>query len=108
MIDHADRAVGELRPDDINHHDQRASLAGINDPGLLGQGLGTEAMHLAIDYAFGPLGLHRLTVRVLEYNTRAIRAYQSCGFSIEGRERQAASIGGQCYDDLMMGLLAID
>ena len=107
VIDHEGRAVGGLRLDDIDTHDRRASLAiGIQDPVLLGQGLGPEAMRLAIGYAFGPLGLHRLGLRVLEYNTRAIRAYRKCGFVIEGREREAAEVGGQRYDDVIMGLLA--
>lgn len=109
VIEHEARAVGELRLDGINTHDRRASLAiGINDPALLGQGLGTEALLLAIGYAFGPLGLHRLSVRVVEYNTRAIRAYRKCGFVLEGRERQAAQVGRQRYDDLIMGLLATE
>lgn len=109
VIEHAGRAVGQVRLDDIDRHDDRASLAiGIEDAGLLGQGLGVEALHLAIGFAFGPLGLHRLSVRVLEYNTRAIRAYRRCGFVIEGRERQAAHVGEERYDDLIMGLLATE
>jgi RimJ/RimL family protein N-acetyltransferase len=54
------------------------------------------------------LGLHRLSVRVLAFNGRAIRAYQKCGFRIEGRERESAWIDGTWHDDLIMGLLADD
>ena len=109
VIEHDGRAVGEVRLDDLDRHDERASLAiGIAAAGLLGQGLGTEALHLVIAQAFGPLGLHRLSVRVLAYNTRAIRAYQSCGFVVEGREREAARVGEERHDDLIMGLLATE
>ena len=34
------------------------------------------------------LGLHRVGLRVLAYNDRAIRCYKKCGFREEGRERQ--------------------
>jgi RimJ/RimL family protein N-acetyltransferase len=44
-------------------------------------------------------------VRVVEYNARALRAYQKCGFVIEGREREAAFVDGTWFDDVMMGIL---
>jgi RimJ/RimL family protein N-acetyltransferase len=49
--------------------------------------------------------LHRVSVRVLDYNLRAIRAYQKSGFVIEGREREAALVDGAWHDDLMMAIL---
>jgi RimJ/RimL family protein N-acetyltransferase len=54
------------------------------------------------------LRLHRIGIRVLAYNTRAIRAYEKCGFTIEGREREAAFVNGVWHDDMMMGLLETD
>jgi RimJ/RimL family protein N-acetyltransferase len=55
--------------------DGRASMAvGIDDPDLLGRGVGTEAIELLPRQAFEEMQLHRLSLRVLEYNTRAIRA----------------------------------
>jgi RimJ/RimL family protein N-acetyltransferase len=60
---------------------------------------------LILDHAFHDLNLHRVGIRVLAYNTRAIRSYQRCGFLIEGREREAAFVNGQWHDDVIMGLL---
>jgi RimJ/RimL family protein N-acetyltransferase len=85
----------------------RAAI-GIADAALLGQGLGSEAIQLAVAHAFGPMGLHRLSLRVLAFNGRAIRAYQKCGFRVEGRERESALIDDVWHDDLIMGLLAED
>jgi RimJ/RimL family protein N-acetyltransferase len=51
------------------------------------------------------LNLHRISARVLDYNTRAIRAYETCGFVVEGRERESAHVDGKWHDDVMMGLL---
>lgn len=98
--------IGEIRLDRIDPVDRRASLAvGIVDPAALGQGLGTAAVRLVLAYAFGPLGLHRVSVRVLAFNVRAIRCYAKCGFVEEGREREAARIDGVWHDDVIMGVL---
>ncbi|KAA1178367.1 GNAT family N-acetyltransferase [Rhizobium tropici] len=98
--------AGVIRLDNVNHQDRRATMAiGINNPALLGKGFGTEAITLLLNYAFGEMGLHRIGIRVLAYNTRAIRAYEKCGFVIEGRERETAYVNGSWHDDIMMGLL---
>jgi RimJ/RimL family protein N-acetyltransferase len=101
-----DRLIGEVRLDRIDRQDRRASLAiGILDPDCLGRGLGTQAIMLVLCHAFHDLKLHRVAIRVLAYNTRAIRTYQKCGFLIKGREREAAFVNGQWHDDVIMGLL---
>jgi RimJ/RimL family protein N-acetyltransferase len=105
VIEHG-KLIGEARLDRVDRQDRRASFAiGILDPGALGRGLGTEAAQLVLGYAFGELKLHRVSVRVLAYNERAIRSYQKCGFVVEGREREAAFVNGQWHDDVIMGLL---
>ena len=45
---------------------------------------------------------------MLEFNDRAICAYEKGGFVVEGREREAALIGADWHDDLIMGLLDRD
>jgi RimJ/RimL family protein N-acetyltransferase len=42
---------------------------------------------------------------VLEYNTRAIRAYEKCGFVREGIERETALVDGAWHGDVIMSLL---
>lgn len=101
-----DRLIGDVRLDRIDMQDKRASLAiGILDQECLGKGLGTEVIMLVLGHAFRDLKLHRISIRVLSYNARALRCYQKCGFLIEGRERETAFINGQWYDDFIMGLL---
>ena len=98
--------IGEIRLDRVDLRDRRASLAiGIEDASQLGKGLGTEAILLVLGYAFDVLKLHRISVRVVDYNIRAIRAYQKCGFVVEGREREAAFVDGIWHDDVMMAIL---
>jgi RimJ/RimL family protein N-acetyltransferase len=106
VIEHAFKVIGEARLDRVDMQDRRASFAiGILDPQCLGKGIGTEAMRLVLRFAFDQLKLHRVSLRVLAYNHRAIRSYQKCGFVIEGYEREAAWVNGQWHDDVIMGLL---
>ena len=70
-----------------------------------GQGYGTEALLLALDYCWNHLNLNRLQLTVFKHNVRAIGAYQAAGFRKEGRMRKAAFIGGQWVDLIMMAAL---
>ena len=72
----------------------------------LGRGLGTEVTQLVLRYAFEDIALHRVDLRVIEYNQRAIAMYRSCGFVEEGRERESARADGVFYDDIIMSVLA--
>jgi RimJ/RimL family protein N-acetyltransferase len=107
IIEESGRLIGEARLDNIDRRDGRCTMAiGIYDPARLGQGLGSEAIRLLLRRAFDTLGLHRVAVRVLAYNSRAIRAYEKCGFVREGIEREAALVDGERHDDVLMGILA--
>lgn len=101
------RLLGEARLDGLDLHDRRARLAtGLYDASQLGKGLGRDVVDLVLAHAFGPLGLHRVDLRVLAFNERAIRCYRACGFVEEGRERESALIGDVWHDDIIMGVLA--
>lgn len=101
------RVIGAAFLHGVSHEDRRARLAlGILIPTLLGQGLGREAVRLVLGHGFGPMGLHRVDLRVLSFNERAIRCYRACGFREEGRERESARVGGEWHDDIIMGVLA--
>lgn len=101
----AGRFIGHVRFHGISSQDKRATLAiGIDDPAYLGKGYGAEAIMLALGYAFGQR-LHRVSLRVLSNNFRAIACYRKCGFVEEGREREAALVNGVWQDDIVMGLL---
>jgi RimJ/RimL family protein N-acetyltransferase len=107
VVEHNRRLLGEVRLDNLDPHDARARLAvGFYDPTRLGMGLGRDTVRLMLAHAFGPLGLHRVSLRVVAYNMRAIRCYRGCGFVEEGREREAALVGDERHDDVMMGVLA--
>ena len=78
----------------------------IGEQDAWGHGFGTEATQLMLDHAFGTLGLHRIALYVFEFNERAIRAYTTCGFVIEGRARESIWRDGRWWDELSMSILA--
>ena len=77
----------------------------IGDASHRGQGKGSEALALAIDYCWRHLNLTRLGLHVFVDNARAIDLYRRLGFEREGTLRQAVFIEGAWVDVVMMALL---
>jgi len=96
--------LNELDPDNesVNY---RVWLAG---PQVFGQGYGTEITRLVIDYALYTVGLHRVSLRVYDFNSRAQRVYEKCGFCHEDRLREAFRWDDQWHDELLMAVLHSD
>ena len=72
------------------------------------KGYGSEALRLLLRHAFRDLGLRRIYLTVLDDNPRAMRAYEKCGFVVEGRLRGHAYKHGQFRDLIFMGVCADD
>jgi len=73
-----------------------------------GQGLGTEATKLMLDYAFSVLGVHNVWLDTLVTNEGARRAYTRAGFKEIGRRREARRLGDRMVDLLLMDCLATE
>jgi len=69
------------------------------------RGYGTDMMKLCQQYVFLELGLKRLSLGLFEYNPRALRSYEKCGFRLEGRTHKEVLREGKRYDSLWMGIL---
>ncbi|MGM0851934.1 MAG: GNAT family N-acetyltransferase [Bacillota bacterium] len=78
----------------------------IGDEQSWGNGYGKEAMKCLLAYAFHELNLYRLQLTVFSYNERAIRLYESLGFTKEGSYRQFLQRDGDRYDMVLYGILA--
>jgi [ribosomal protein S5]-alanine N-acetyltransferase len=105
IIEFNNKCIGTARLT-VTDHDRRARYAvGIHDASKLGIGLGTEVTRLVLEYAFSVLKLHRVDLRTLQYNTRAIACFKKCGFVIEGTEREGALIEDRWETDVIMSIL---
>ncbi len=83
----------------------RLWLAGAH---LLGRGYGTEVTRLVLTYAFDTASLHRVSISVFDFNPRARRVYEKCGFVLEGRLRETLLWDGEWHDELVMSVLRTD
>jgi [ribosomal protein S5]-alanine N-acetyltransferase len=105
VIEYEDKCIGTVGLK-VNEQDNRGRYAiGIFDISKLGMGFGTETTNLVLGYAFDILKLHRVDLRVLEYNKRAIACYLKCGFIKEGVEREGALIEDKWETDVFMSIL---
>jgi diamine N-acetyltransferase len=89
-------------------HRNRTAQFGIDLGERRGQGLGTEATRLTLDWGFSVLGLHNIMLAVAAWNERAIRVYTKVGFREVGRRRGAGLTMGRRSDGVFMDLLATE
>jgi RimJ/RimL family protein N-acetyltransferase len=87
------------------HHRDAWVGIGIGEPEYRGKGYGTDAMRVILRYAFAELNMHRVSLGLFAYNTRALHSYEKAGFKLEGRERGSELRDGQRTDMLYMGIL---
>jgi len=87
---------------------QRTSELGIfiGEKKYRGQGYGTEAIRLLLDYAFNLLNLHSLYLRYRSFNLGGRKCYEKVGFREIGRRRECVLISGAYYDEVYMDILA--
>lgn len=104
---YSDEMIGYVDIDGIQWTNGCGWLAiGIGSPTNRGKGYGTEAMQLALRFAFHELNLHRLQLSVFGYNEPAIRLYERLGFKREGAFREFILRDGKRYDMILYGMLA--
>ncbi len=108
----SDEYLGEIVLNDVDEHSANANLRLALRPGQRGRGFGGEAIELVLDHAFAEpphgLGLHRVSLDVLSINPRARMLYESLGFVVEGRLREAHRDGDYWCDVFLMGVLEDD
>lgn len=73
-----------------------------------GQGLMAEMLPVLVDFAFGPLSLHRLEADVDPRNSASLRTLARLGFRKEGYLRERYHVGGETQDSVLLGLLAAE
>ena len=77
----------------------------IGDKKYWGQGYGTEAGKLIIDYGFKKLKLHRIWLGFYAYNIRGEKSYKKLGFKKESCLRDQIYRNGYYHNLINMGIL---
>jgi len=70
-----------------------------------GNGYGSEAAELLVQYAFEDWNMRRVFARAGAFNDASMGLLESLGFQREGRRRKAAYYRGDYYDMVLYGLL---
>ena len=77
----------------------------IGESSARGRGVGTAAARLMLQYSFEEEKLHRIFLRVLADNPRAIKSYEKAGFQREAVLREDVFLDGVYKDVILMGIL---
>ncbi|SFJ71527.1 GNAT family N-acetyltransferase [Thermoflavimicrobium dichotomicum] len=70
-----------------------------------GKGYMTEAVTLAVKFAFDELKLHRIEAGVMPHNIRSIRVLEKAGFQKEGIARKSVKINGKWEDHQILAII---
>ena len=99
------RHIGNIKLGPIQWLHRRADLSlFIGERGCWGQGYASEAIELVRDWAFGELDLQKLNAGIYAGNLGSRRAFEKCGFELEGTLRQEVVSAGQRLDVWRLGL----
>lgn len=101
-----DTLIGTFTLFGIDRRSDRAEIGYLLGRPHWGQGLATEAATLAIDHAFGAMGLRRLEADIDPRNTASQRLLERLGFVREGILRERWRVGDEISDTAFYGMLA--
>jgi len=106
-IEVSGKHVGNIGLHKVDRVHRKADLGiVIGEATYWSQGFGTDALRTVLRYGFAHLGLNKISLEVLEYNIRAIRSYEKCGFVREGVYREDIYKDGRFFNVVRMSLLA--
>lgn len=98
--------IGNCDYRDVNIVTRTATIGlSIGEKGYWNHGYGADVVRTLVRHLFNHLNLRRVQLDTWSGNDRAIRAYQKCGFEIEGRLKENEYVDGEYYDTVLMGLL---
>ena len=91
----------------IDPYNRSATLGRIlvGSPRARGCGAGQQLVHELVGICFQELKLHRVALRVYDFNTPAIRCYEKVGFKREGLQRDVHHIGDGFWSVYTMSML---
>lgn len=84
VYNHNNRLVGYISLRNIKWVRKISELGIVFDPNFLNSGYGTDSLKSFIRYYFDVMNMKKLVLRVAEFNVRAQKCYQKCGFAVEG------------------------
>jgi len=102
--------IGNIKLGPIKPQHQSAAIGlMVGDPTMWGKGVATEVIAAVTDWAFGTLAMEKLTAGSYAVNGGSVRAFQRCGYAIEGIQRsQVRQLDGTRGDVVLLGRTRAD
>lgn len=98
--------IGSVYLKDIDKINSKAEMGiFIGEKDYLGKGFGRDAVDVIVRYGFQELSLHKIMLRVLASNQRAVECYKKVGFLQEGYFREDVKIQNKFEDIIFMAIL---
>ena len=107
FLNETDELIGDMNLFHIMRGPLQKCMVGYSlDQGHNGHGYATEALKLAVRYAFEELKLHRVEAGAMPVNIGSMRVLEKAGFEKEGIERKGVKINGQWQDHQIFSILS--
>jgi ribosomal-protein-alanine N-acetyltransferase len=107
IVDEAERHIGFIGLHGINWRNRWATGGLlIGERAAWGRGYASDAVRVRTRFAFGELGLHRITGHTM--NPAMKRVYEKCGYQHEGVARRMFWRDGRWHDAELFAILAED
>ncbi|MDN4594711.1 GNAT family N-acetyltransferase [Polycladomyces subterraneus] len=99
--------IGKVTLSEILHapHLRSCWIGYYLDQAHNGNGYMTEAVRLAVKFAFEELNLHRIEAGVMPHNIASIRVLEKAGFEKEGIARKNVKINGEWRDHQILAII---
>jgi len=101
-----DEHIGNIKIHGIDHihrHAQVSLIIGEKD--YWGNGYGSEAINLVVDFAFNTLNLYRLFAGIYASNVGSIKAFKKANFFEEGVRKEHRFCNGNYVDEVEMAII---
>lgn len=101
------KLIGDVSLSHISRGSLQKCLIGYSvDQQQNGKGYATEAVSLAVEFAFRELGLHRVEAGVMISNAGSMRVLEKVGFHREGIEQKGVKINGRWEDHQILAIIS--
>lgn len=103
----SDEPIGIVRVERQEWGNVKSAALGtyIGKKELWGKGLGSKITVALLEMAFNQLNVERCEAWSVEYNVRAHKVLEECGFKKSGVMRQSAYVDGRKWDGLFFDIL---
>ncbi|GLC31742.1 GNAT family N-acetyltransferase [Clostridium omnivorum] len=101
------KLIGDISLYHISRGSLQRCLIGYSlDKQYNGRGYTTEAVYLAVEFAFNELKLHRVDAGVMLSNIGSMKVLEKAGFHKEGIEQKGVKINGKWEDHQIFAIIS--